>query len=193
MKALIFAYLILSITLFACRIHAQDAFARYNDSMAQVKIADAKAQIADSMAAALAQNEPAPQWDNCPLSHNDSLKIDSFEMQIKIRDFEVNTCKRLKDISDVPNRISALRFYLDKKVMTLFDVQKYSWAIKNRIETEIDGTQFLRENLCGKGKMLASAHLKKLQAELGQIEQFVFAISNHDTMAFKPVTEKAKP
>jgi hypothetical protein len=178
MKAVAFAWTILILTVWACRGQGIDAFARYEDSLALAQKLERQRAVDDSIALYKTQIDTEPKWEKCSLTQRDSAVVDSLKKQIKILDFQINSCKKLRGLGDVVTQVSALRFYFSKNVLPLYDTQNYSYLIKNRIEIELQGTQYLQQRLCGKEKMMATAHIRKLQDDIIVVEKFIYAICN---------------
>lgn len=157
----------------AFTIHGQEGLSleAYEDSVAAAK---KNPEIIQTVAF----RDTAPEQPSAHLTRADSAVIDSFELEISALDLKWNSCKRLRELKTIKDRLDALQFYRAKNVMTITEVTKYAEFLHNRELTEMDGTNFLIHHQSGQDLVRAAAHLKKVHIDLSRIENFLFALNN---------------
>lgn len=147
----------------------------YDDS---VKAANIKDSIKDSIAKVELEKVNNQQEEICELNSNDSLVIDSLSNLIIELEQKWNSSKRLKGNELVKDRIDAINFYLSKKVINKNEAEKFINIVYNQKKYELEGTKYLITKQCGHNKIVANAHLKKIEKELVTIESYLFNLNN---------------
>jgi hypothetical protein len=147
----------------------------YDDS---VKAANIKDSINDSIAKVELEKINNQPEEICELNSNDSLVLDSLEQLIIILDKQWNSSKRLRGNESVKDRIDAINFYLSKKVIDKNEADKFINIVYSQKKYELEGTKYLIQKQCGHNRIVANAHLRKIEKELVTIESYLFNLNN---------------
>jgi hypothetical protein len=164
-------------------LHAQDNLAAYQAATDSILAAPAQAKNdsikaiheSDSIRAAFAAQKET--WEHRDLTSADHRTLDSLDALICVLNRVWLRRERYNDARNIPDRIAALKFYYAKSVISASEAEIMALNLQKQKTLEQQGTQYLIEHQAGKERLAAAAHLKKVQAELSQISDYLLSIN----------------
>jgi transposase-like protein len=112
------------------------------------------------------------------LTDADYKTLDSLDAKIQALNTVWTKQKRYGDALNVTDRLEALTFYRQKNVITAIEQEKMVLNLQSQRELELQGTQLIQSRSAGEEKGKAARHLRKVNAELSQITDYLLSI-NH--------------
>jgi hypothetical protein len=120
---------------------------------------------------------------SCGLNPTDNTILDSLDKLIQTALIPFKH-KRWSDAKNVKDRLEAIRFYYNHKVINDQEKEKFINALLKSKEYEMEGSKLLLIKLCDSEKLKARAHINKVRREISMIEKFLLQINDQ-----KPVIE----